>query len=44
MARPATPDLLTLTVQIVAAHIAGNKLPAAAVPALINDVYGTLAG
>jgi predicted transcriptional regulator len=43
MADPATPDLLTLTAQIVAAHIAGNKFAAEEVPDLINDVYGALA-
>jgi predicted transcriptional regulator len=43
MANPATPDLLTLTAQIVAAHVAGNKVPLNDVPALINDVYGALA-
>ncbi len=43
MADPATPDLLTLTAQIVAAHVAGNKVPLNDVPTLINDVYGALA-
>ena len=44
MAGPATSDLLTLTAQIVAAHIAGNKLATDEVPGLIiNDVYGALA-
>ena len=42
MANPATPDLLTLTAQIVAAHIAGNKVTADDMPTLINDVYGAL--
>jgi predicted transcriptional regulator len=43
MADLATPDLLTLTTQIVAAHVAGNQVHADEVPALINDVYGALA-
>jgi predicted transcriptional regulator len=43
MADTATPDLLTFTAQIVAAHVAGNKLHADEVPALINDVYRALA-
>ena len=43
MADPATSDLLTLTAQIVAAHVAGNKVAPDDVPALINDVYGALA-
>ncbi len=43
MADPATSDLLSLTAQIVAAHVAGNKVAPDDVPALINDVYGALA-
>ena len=43
MADPATPNLLSLTAQIVAAHVAGNKVHADEVPALVNDVYGALA-
>ena len=38
----ATPDLLTLTTQIVAAHVAGSKVAPDEVPALINAVYGAL--
>ena len=33
----ATPDLLTLTAQIVAGHVAANKLHADEMSALIND-------
>ena len=43
MADPATPDLLTLAAQIVAAHVTGNKVNADEVPALINEVYDALA-
>ena len=42
MADPATPYLLTLTAQIVASHVAGNKVPLNDVPALTNDVYSAL--
>ena len=46
MADPATqltaPEMLTLTAQIVTAHVAANTVPAADVPALINAVYGAL--
>ena len=42
MADQATSALLTLTAQIVAAHVAASKLPAADVPALITAVYGAL--
>ena len=38
----ATPKMLTLTAQIVVAHVGANKVPAADVPALINNVYGAL--
>ena len=43
MADPAAPDLLTLTAQIVAAHVTGNTVPPDALPSLINDVYDALA-
>ena len=47
MADPATssdlPSLLTLTAEIVAAHVSGNKVPQSELPRLINDVYGALA-
>ena len=40
---PSTPpEILTLTAQIVVAHVAANTVPAADVPALINAVYGAL--
>ena len=42
MADQATSALLTLTTQIVTAHVAANTVPAADVPALINAVYGAL--
>lgn len=37
-------ELLALTAEIVAAHVANNKLDAGELPALIRQVYGTLAG
>ncbi len=37
MAGPATPDLLTLTAQIVAAPVAGNRVAPCEVPGLIHD-------
>jgi len=40
----ATADILGLTAQIVAAHVANNPVPAEAVPALIEHIYKTLAG
>ena len=41
----ATPPLLlTLTAQIVAAHVGGNPVAAESLPALIQSVYATLAG
>ena len=43
LADPAPPDLLTLTAQIVAAHVTGNEVATDDVPALINVVYGALA-
>ncbi len=35
-------EILTLTAQIVTAHVAANTVPVADVPALINAVYGAL--
>ncbi len=35
-------QLLTLTAEIVAAHVAGNRIETAALPALIRQVYATL--
>jgi len=37
-------DVLGLTAQIVAAHVANNPVTPDALPALINEVYRTLAG
>ncbi len=39
---PITSEILTLTAQIVVAHVAANEVPAADVPALINAVYDAL--
>jgi predicted transcriptional regulator len=45
MASPADrSELLALTAEIVAAHVSNNKLEADDLPALIRQVYGTLAG
>jgi predicted transcriptional regulator len=45
MADPADrSELLALTAEIVAAHVSNNKLEAGELPALIRQVYGTLAG
>ncbi len=38
-----TPRLLTLTAQIVAAHVAGNTVASEALPALIQTVHSALA-
>lgn len=37
-------ELLALTAEIVAAHVSNNKVDAAELPALIRQIYGTLAG
>lgn len=37
-------ELLALTVEIVAAHVSNNRIEAADLPALIRQVYATLAG
>jgi predicted transcriptional regulator len=37
-------ELLALTVEIVAAHVSNNKTESADLPALIRQVYATLAG
>lgn len=37
-------ELLALTAEIVAAHVSNNRLEASELPALIRQVYGTLAG
>jgi predicted transcriptional regulator len=39
-----TTDVLGLTAQIVSAHVSNNSIGADALPALIQDVYRTLAG
>jgi predicted transcriptional regulator len=38
------PDVLSLTAQIVSAHVSNNSVTPDALPALIQDVYRTLAG
>jgi predicted transcriptional regulator len=38
------PDALALTAQIVSAHVSNNSVTTDALPALIQDVYRTLAG
>ncbi|MBR0668259.1 MucR family transcriptional regulator [Roseomonas hellenica] len=40
----AAPDLLALTAEIVAAHVANNSVTQADLPALIQNVHRTLAG
>jgi predicted transcriptional regulator len=40
----AQADILGLTAQIVAAHVAHNPVPAETLPALIERIYKTLAG
>ncbi|WP_341894251.1 MucR family transcriptional regulator [Ferrovibrio terrae] len=37
-------ELLALTAEIVAAHVSNNRVEAADLPALIRQIYGTLAG
>jgi len=45
MPEPTPPsEVLELTAQIVAAHVAKNKVPPDALPSLIQDVYRSLAG
>jgi predicted transcriptional regulator len=41
--QPASLDLLGLTAQIVAAHVANNEVARDSLPGLIQDVYRTLA-
>jgi predicted transcriptional regulator len=41
--RSNTGDLLTLTTEIVAAHVANNTVAVVDLPQLINEVYKTLA-
>jgi predicted transcriptional regulator len=40
----ASNDVLGLTAQIVSAHVSNNSVATEALPALIQDVYRTLAG
>ena len=39
---PLNGDILSLTAQIVSAHVSHNSVPANAVPSLIQEVYRTL--
>ncbi len=39
-----TETLITLTTEIVAAHVSNNNVDVSAVPELITSVYGALAG
>lgn len=41
--KPSTSDLLALTSEIVAAHVANNPLAAEELPMLIRQVYASLA-
>jgi len=41
---PASTNVLGLTAQIVSAHVANNPVSPDALPALIQEVYKTLAG
>jgi len=41
--QPSANDLLALTTEIVAAHVANNSIAAEALPALIRQVYTSLA-
>jgi len=40
---PKTSELLSLTSNIVAAHVSNNAVAPADVPSLIREIYGTLA-
>jgi predicted transcriptional regulator len=42
--QPAQPDVLSLTAQIVAAHVSNNPVAPEALPALIQEVHRALAG
>ena len=44
MAQVSTETLITLTSDIVAAHVSFNDVPVGRVPALIEKVFGALAG
>ena len=39
---PLNGDILSLTAQIVSAHVSHNSVPANAVPSLIQEVYRTM--
>ncbi len=41
---PKYTDLLSLTTEIVAAHLANNSVPAIEIPSLIERVYKSLSG
>ncbi len=41
---PVSLDVLGLTAQIVAAHVANNTVDASSLPGLIQDVYKSLSG
>jgi predicted transcriptional regulator len=41
---PDKSELLSLTADIVAAHVSNNRVESADLPALIRQVYGTLSG
>ena len=43
MDNPSMGNVLGLTVQIVSAHVSNNSVPPDALPALIQDVFRTLA-
>ena len=42
--QPVSIDVLGLTAQIVAAHVAHNTVPADHLPSLIQEIYRTLSG
>jgi predicted transcriptional regulator len=42
MTSATSPELLTLTAQIVSAHVSNNSVTPDALPDLINSIYGTL--
>ena len=44
IAAPATDDYLTLTADIVSAHVGNNIVAAADLPALISSIYSALTG
>jgi predicted transcriptional regulator len=42
MTDSADPRIIEMTVEIVAAYVSGNELPATEVPSLISTVFGSL--